>query len=47
MKIKLIIVDSFESEAEPKEPEYFITKGHIDFWQYSQENCFKKISTVF
>ena len=47
MKIKLIIVDSFDGEAEPKEPEYFITKGHIDFWQYSPENCSKKVSTVF
>ena len=47
MKIKLIIVDSFDGEAEPKETEYFITKGHIDFWQYSPENCSKKISTVF
>ena len=47
MKIKLIIVDSFDGETEPKEPEYFITKGHIDFWQYSPENCSKKISTVF
>ncbi|MBQ5898079.1 MAG: S1 RNA-binding domain-containing protein [Oscillospiraceae bacterium] len=47
MKIKLIIVDSFDGETEPKEPEYFITKGHIDFWQYSPENCSKKVSTVF
>ena len=47
MKIKLIIVDAFDSENEPKAPEYFITKGHLDSWKYSPENCSKNISTVF
>ena len=47
MKIKLIIVDAFDSESEPKAPEYSITKGHIDFWQYSPESCSKNVFTVF
>ena len=47
MKIKLIIVDAFESEGEPDLPEYFIRNGHIDFWQYSPEGCSKNISTDF
>ena len=47
MKIKLIIVDAFESEGEPDFPEYFIKSGHIDFWQYSPEGCSKNISTDF
>ncbi len=47
MKIKLIIVDAFESEGEPDLPEYFIKNGHIDFWQYSPEGCSKNISTDF
>ena len=47
MKIKLIIVDAFDSENEPKAPEYFITKGHMDFWQYSPENCSKNVSVDF
>ena len=47
MKIKLIIVDAFDDETEPKDPEYFFTKGHIDHWQYSPRNCSKKVSTVF
>ena len=47
MKIKLIIVDAFESEGEPDIPEYFIKNGHIDFWQYSPEGCSKNISTDF
>lgn len=47
MKIKLIIVDAFDSENEPKAPEYFITKGHMDFWRYSPENCSKNVSVDF
>lgn len=47
MKIKLIIVDAFDFETEPSAPEYFITKGHMDFWQYSPEDCAKNVSTVF
>lgn len=47
MKIKLIIVDAFDCKSEPKAPEYFFTKGHIDYWQYSPQNCSKKVSTVF
>ena len=47
MKIKLIIVDAFDSETEPKAPEYYIKKGRLDFWQYSPESCSKKVSTSF
>lgn len=47
MKIKLIIVDAFDFETEIKTPKYYITKGHMDSWQYSPEGCFKNISTVF
>ena len=47
MKIKLIIVDAFDAPARPKAPEYFITKGHIERWQYSPEGCPKNVSTVF
>ncbi len=47
MKIKLIIVDAFDSEKEPKAPEYFITKGHLDSWRYSPESCSKNVSTDF
>lgn len=47
MKIKLIIVDAFDGESSPKVPEYYITKGHIDFWQYSPENCRKTVFTDF
>ena len=47
MKIKLIIVDAFDENSEPETPEYYITKGHIDFWQYSPEGCSKYVASVF
>lgn len=47
MKIKLIVVDAFEGESTPKEPEYFITKGHLDRWRYSPANCSKTVETLF
>lgn len=47
MKIKLIIVDSFDSLCEKNPIYYYITRGHIDKWNYSPKNCFKRIETVF
>ncbi len=48
MKIKLIIVDADGGCVCGKtEEKYFITDGHIDFWQYSPECSQKKIFTDF
>ena len=50
MKIKLIIIDSHDSEEYPEELEYFIDPDivtHIDSWQYSPPNCKKVIESVF
>lgn len=50
MKIKLIIIDSHDSEEYPEELEYFIdpdSVSHIDSWQYSPPNCKKIIESVF
>lgn len=48
MKIKLIIVDSFQSPSKKPEPfKYMIEKEHIDRWVYSTEGCDKIISTDF
>jgi len=50
MKIKLVIVDVFDSDKSYKEPvEYFLTADdeHIDFWKYSTEESNKDISVVF
>lgn len=46
MKIKLIIIDSFDSDY-PNEKKYFYEKDHIDRFIYSPENALKKIETVF
>lgn len=47
MKIKLIIVDSFDAEY-PNEPtQYYTDSDFIDKWVYSPDGCSKKIETVF
>lgn len=47
MKIKLIIVDSFDAEY-PNEPvTYYNNDSFIDRWVYSPESCSKKIETIF
>ena len=47
MKVKLIIVDSFDASYKIKTPEYFIKDEHIDYWRYSPESSNKLIETNF
>lgn len=47
MKVKLIIVDSFEAAYLTPKPQYFITGGHIDAWRYSPECSERTIETRF
>lgn len=47
MKVKLIIVDVFDSPREPSEINYYIKDGIIDKWVYSTENSSKLIETIF
>lgn len=47
MKIKLIIVDSFDSKDTVEKPEYFITCKHIRQWRYSPDECERRIETFF
>ena len=47
MKVKLIVVDSFDSFYEPKPINYFCKENHIDYWQYSPDFCEKNICTNF
>ncbi len=47
MKIKLVIVESFEEIAPYIEPMYFISEGHISHWYYSPPNANKTIETHF
>lgn len=47
MKVKLIIVDVFDSYYSPESLEYFITDGIIDKWKYSTPQSEKEIETIF
>ena len=47
MKVKLIIIDSFDAPAQPLPMHYFIQSGHIDRWQYSPECASKRIESIF
>lgn len=47
MKIKLIIIDTFDYQYNPQPPRYFLEKNHIDRFLYSPENCRKRVETVF
>ncbi len=47
MKIKLIIVDSFDEPLEPSPLRYFTDCTHMDRWVYSPESCEKVIESVF
>lgn len=47
MKVKLIIVDSFDADYPSQPMKYFIDNGHIDRWVYSPEDSDKQIETVF
>ena len=46
MKIKLIIIDSFDNGYSP-EIKYFYNGEHIENWNYSPEECQKQIFTRF
>lgn len=46
MKIKLIIIDSFDSDYTPP-IKYFFSGDKLDEWDYSPNDCFKRISTRF
>lgn len=47
MKIKLIIIDTFDYKYNPQKPEYFCSEKHIDKFLYSPEDCAKTVETVF
>ncbi len=47
MKIKLIIVDSFDAPHQNTNFEYFIENGHIENFQYSPDACQKVVETIF
>lgn len=47
MKIKLIIIDTFEQKYKPAPHKYFFQGNHMDSFLYSPINCEKVIKTVF
>lgn len=47
MKIKLIIIDTFEYEYRPQQPEYFFKGNHMDNFYYSPAASEKVIETHF
>ncbi|MBP3856041.1 MAG: 30S ribosomal protein S1 [Ruminiclostridium sp.] len=49
MKIKLIIVDTFDSckKEKPSDIDYFITSGRLESWKYSTAGAEKNIITDF
>ena len=51
MKIKLVIIDTYEMEKQPQGcPQFMIDTSkvtHIDKWRYSPEGCSKIIETTF
>lgn len=47
MKIKLIIIDTFESALTPKPYDYYCNQSHIDRFVYSPEGCSRVIETYF
>lgn len=47
MKIKLIIIDTFDYKYNPQTPEYFCEDKHISRFMYSPECCDKKVETLF
>ncbi len=47
MKVKLVIIDTFDFSYRPAPPKYFFTGNHIDRFVYSPEGSEKEIISVF
>lgn len=47
MKVKLIIIETFDYAYKPSEQKYFVNSGHIGSFEYSPPECSKKIVTYF
>lgn len=47
MKIKLIIIDTFDYKYNPQPPVYFTDAPHIDKFTYSPQECEKLVETYF
>ncbi len=47
MKIKLIIIDTFDYKYNPQKPKYYTDCDHIDGFLYSPVHCSKRVETIF
>ena len=47
MKVKLVIIETFETKNKVKNPKYFINESHIDKFVYSPTSCKRIIETDF
>lgn len=47
MKVKLILVDSFDQPGTPQPMTYFVQGDHIDRWEYSPAGCARTIISEF
>lgn len=47
MKIKLVIVDTFDADYKIPRLRYFLNEKHIESWRYSPESCGRVIESVF
>ena len=47
MKIKHVLIDTYQCESELYPPEYYIKSDFIESWTYSPESCPKLIKTDF
>lgn len=47
MKVKLVIIDTFDCDYRPSQPKYYFSGRHMDRFQYSPEGSEKEVFTVF
>ena len=47
MKVKLILIESYDDPRPPAPPRYFFTGEHLDHWDYSPVDCTRQVGTVF
>lgn len=47
MKIKIIIIDTFDYKYNPQKPKYYCNEKHLDRFLYSPEKCSKRVETIF
>lgn len=47
MKIKLIVIDTFDNDVPPSEPKYFFKDSRMSSFRYSPADCDKLIETIF